>query len=193
MNYSIETEIKSRLSHTDFLQLLHHFQLSEHDCRTQHNTYYDTHSHQLKQHHAALRLRNVASTSEWTFKQRIDSYSSTEINEYNNKFITPPNHLLLNHIPNTDIQNILSQWLESSERLFPIVSFQTDRWSIQTEYGEYALDRMRVNSYTDYEIELETTNFAPAYEHFQALLKHYGIALHPSEKKIARAINALKK
>lgn len=193
MNHSIETEIKSRLSHTDFLQLLHHFQLSKQDCRTQHNTYYDSRNHTLKQHHAALRLRTVTSTGEWTFKQRIDDYSSTEINEYNNKFITPPNHLLIKNIPNTDIQNILSQWLDPAEALFPIVSFQTDRWSIQTEYGEYALDRMRVASYTDYEIELETTQFALAYEHFQALLKRYSIDFQPADKKIARALNALKK
>lgn len=69
MNYVLETEFKNILSPEEYHKLLTHFKLDQQTANEQNNLYFDTASGQLKEAHAALRLRLTPSYAHLTFKQ----------------------------------------------------------------------------------------------------------------------------
>lgn len=68
MTQQIEIEFKNNLTKTEYTNLLKNLNLSENDCYTQENHYYDTTDWKLKNKHSALRIRLFTSSAELTLK-----------------------------------------------------------------------------------------------------------------------------
>lgn len=188
MSYSIEQEIKGLLSQHDFNQLLNYFELGANDFITQRNIYYDTITQDLKNNHAALRLRNFTNKSEWTYKQRQDDFRSLELTHHLDYLQLPaPTSLSLSDIEDHVIADQLRAIIDKDLTLYAFLTIKTDRWIIPISQGEIALDRTFYGDTVDYEIELETNVLEEGKEYFHNLLLSLEIPYLPAEKKIARA------
>ncbi|MBK0347611.1 CYTH domain-containing protein [Aerococcaceae bacterium zg-ZJ1578] len=192
MSYSIEQEIKSLLTQEEFYQILNYFQLAATDYQSQQNTYYDTENQLLKQHHAALRLRNFSMTSEWTFKQKHDTHRSLELTYAQNYLQLPaPASIAVHQVEDAVIRDQLEQLMPADTELYSFLTIKTNRWIVKVPYGEYAIDQTFYGDSMDFEIELETDDLTTAMAEFNTLLEALAIPFRVADKKIARALRYL--
>lgn len=190
MSHNIETELKVLLSKEQFESLASHFNLPPEPSIVQRNTYYDTADLNLKLADTALRLRNFATSSEWTIKQRQDAFRSLELNQINAQPVLPvPTEITSSHIHSQDLLNFLSSHQIELPALNQTHDILTERWNMMTEVGEYALDRSHYLDTTDYELEFETEQLELAQQTFKALLKQLDISYRPAPTKISRAVH----
>lgn len=189
MAYSLETELKTLLSHHDFLKLFDHFQLLEGQQIIQTNTYYDTPCQVLKSHRAALRLRNFTTQSEWTLKIVRNQFTSLELTQSNPApILPPPPYLSLSDLTDPLILEELQRLLPRGQSsLVHQTGFKTHRWIIHRPEGEYALDFCQYGQHHDYELELEVNHLQEGQVAFHQLLQDLNIPFLPADKKIARA------
>lgn len=188
MSTPIEIELKSMLTQDEFERLKRHFQCEQQHPITQENRYFDTEQQALKHLNAALRLRVFDPTSEWTLKQAIDAHTAYEWTQPNSDIPNSPQA-----IHHAELLDFLDAHAIALETLLPTYTLQTQRWEILTPEGIYCLDCSTYSGYTDYEIELETTDLSLAQTHFHQLLNTLHIPYRFADKKIARAAKYLAK
>lgn len=187
----IETEAKVLLTYDQFNQLKRHFHIEDGTYLYQQNTYYDTVNETLKALQSAFRLRNFATSSEWTIKQSLNQYDALEINQVNDHPIQPPKVLDIQWIHNPHIRHFFEEHHINPEHLQLTYQIETLRYWITTPYGKIALDESHYAGTTDYELEFEMIDLSKGLSFFEQLLNQFHIPNHPAPKKIARVAKAM--
>ncbi|WP_127848960.1 CYTH domain-containing protein [Lacticaseibacillus hulanensis] len=157
---------------------------------TQTNTYFDTASHDLQQHKCAARIRQFAGHAEQTIKVLAHAKPRKMI-EYTDQLeskqaadLVKAGQLLA---PGTvaDQMQLLGIDVQS---LKPFAKATTTRREFESPAGLLALDQTSYpDGFTDYELEMEYTNYSAANKFFQRLISQFAIKQTPVQSKIARA------
>lgn len=186
----IENEFKCMLSPQAYHQVWAYFDCQKRSVRIQTNTYYDTAQESLKQDRAALRLRNFATTSEWTLKVQVGAHQSLERTQPQAWTVFPPAKLDTHTIYQKDILDYLQRKAIALTDLHSTFQLTTYRYEILADGGRYCLDRTLYGKeqIEDYELEWEFSGpTAPAQETWLAFLDRLKIPYQAADKKIARA------
>ena len=194
MSYTIEQELKALLTQDEFSRLLDHFQLSQGQALIQTNTYYDSPDQVLKKAKAALRLRNFSNRSEWTLKIQQGDHRSLELTqEQAYPQLPAPTSLTQEDLTDKEILYQVEALVGQDTFHFEaFLTLKTQRWQVVTPEGEYALDISHYGPFCDYELELECQDLREGQAAFSHLLAQYDIPFRPADKKISRALSALK-
>ncbi len=182
MTQEVEIEFKSMLTKDEYEALLDAYQLAD-QVKWQANDYFDTPTFELRNHGAALRIREKKTGLVLTLKQPHDV------------------GLLETHAPLTDeaAENLFKYGIVHDEQMKEaLASFnltgplehlgrlETKRAEIETADGLLVLDESNYLEIRDYEIEFEVTDETAGRIAFERLLAKHGIPLRPAKNKIVR-------
>ncbi|MBP2099268.1 CYTH domain-containing protein [Enterococcus rivorum] len=189
MSENLEIEFKSLLTEKEFSHLLNHFEITEEDCFTQTNYYFDSKDLLLKQNQMGLRIRILPFSAELTLKIPANE-GLLEISES-----LPPNIAIdlieLNQLPDHGIvyDKLISLGFSVSD-LTTIGSLKTKRAEKKIPEGLLALDESWFGNQHDFEIELEVSNAIEGKKAFISLLKKLTIKEKVAPNKIQRMMIA---
>ncbi|HWO77518.1 MAG TPA: CYTH domain-containing protein [Bacillus sp. (in: firmicutes)] len=185
MAQQIEIEFKNMLTKADFEKLIKGFKLDKGNFKKQVNFYFDTYDFTLKQHKAALRIREKNGLYELTLKEPLGQglLETTDILE-------PVVALDLikgkTSIPEGDVYVQLQKYPLELEQIRLFGSLETERAEVTYEAGLLVFDKSRYFGKDDYEIEYEVTDIEIGKASFLALLEQYDIPINPAENKMIR-------
>ena len=182
MTQEVEIEFKSMLTKDEYEMLLAAYDLTD-EVKWQANDYFDTPTFELKNHGAALRIREKKYGQVLTLKQPhevglLETHAAINEEEAENLFkygIIHDDQMMAALTPFN-----LSGPLEHLGRL------ETKRAEIATPDGLLVLDESHYLEIHDYEIEFEVTDEAKGKIAFEQLLREHGIPLRPAKNKIVR-------
>lgn len=182
MTQEVEIEFKSMLTKDEYEMLLAAYDLTD-EVKWQANDYFDTPTFELKNHGAALRIREKKNGQVLTLKQPhevglLETHAAINEEEAENLFkygIIHDDQMTAALAPFN-----LSGPLEHLGRL------ETKRAEIATPDGLLVLDESHYLEIHDYEIEFEVTDEARGKIAFKQLLREHGIPLRPAKNKIVR-------
>lgn len=178
----MEIEFKNLLEESEYNQLMEHYNKKSSSV-WQANDYFDTPTFELRNHGAALRIREKKSGLVLTLKEPKDdgllethvSLSETEAEDLFQYGLIHSNEM------KSQLENFnLSSSLEHLGRL------ETERFEQQLEAGLLVLDKSRYLGVTDYELEFEVTDYATGKQAFEDLLQSNGIPQRQTKNKIVR-------
>ncbi|MDO4671044.1 MAG: CYTH domain-containing protein [Aerococcus sp.] len=188
MTKAVETEFKNILSASEYQQLLSHFSLDRSTCHTQHNMYFDTTDHALKEKHMGLRLRVTDNYAHITLKepgtnhhQMLETTDHLPLEAGRKQFETGS----LTVGPN--VGKVLQQHGIHPNALEVIGSFITHRNEKKYPHQTWVVDACEFEHFNDYELEMETD--LPVEEGlatFETFLADRNIPRRPSLRKIQR-------
>ena len=189
MSENLEIEFKSLLTEKEFSHLLNYFEITEEDCFTQTNYYFDSKDLQLKKKQMGLRIRILPSSAELTLKIPATE-GLLEINE------SLPLNLAIdliesNQLPDDGVvyNKLISLGFTVSD-LAIIGSLKTKRAEKKIPEGLLALDESWFGNQHDFEIELEVSNAVEGKQAFISLLKKLTIKEKVAPNKIQRMMIA---
>lgn len=189
MNYVLETEFKNILSPEEYHKLLTHFKLDQQTANEQNNLYFDTASGQLKEAHAALRLRLTPSYAHLTFKQKFNSAQSKEVTDSLplplGQTIWQTGQLEIG----PHVQEALVELGIEPADLQILGRFHTKRLSGEWQGNTLVLDACHFPNFNDFELEMESPDsLEEAEKAFHRFLSTYHIPRRPSKQKVARML-----
>lgn len=181
---NIEYEYKIIITHDNYQKLQNYLKtLYNNSTYTQVNIYFDDHKNTLKQNKSALRIRQLNSTLEWTFKQSYEKYKKLELKQLTlfDNFDTIEKPILSKlHELNISTSNL--------KQLCKITTTRTDfKFLSSTLSLDYNVFNDNINHF-DYELELEIFNENDLNQ-FKDLMKKFNIEHIQAKNKVARAIN----
>lgn len=184
MTQQIEIEFKNILEENEFLRLKKQFQFEEHDFNEQINHYFDTADFSLKEHQAALRIREKGENLILTLKEPAEVglleteqfLTKQEANELKDQGRIPPG----------PVKEQLSGLPFSIERLDYFGSLTTCRAEKNYKNGLIVLDHSRYLEVEDFEIEYEVTDEAAGKIIFEELLERFHIPKRETKNKVRR-------
>ncbi|MED1202529.1 CYTH domain-containing protein [Heyndrickxia acidicola] len=184
MSSEIEIEFKNMVTREEFTQLLKNFSINSEDFSSQINHYFDTPDFQLKNHHAALRIREKNSQYTLTLKQPANE----GLLETNEKLDTKTAADLLESgvLPAGEVKTAIEQMGISLKDLACFGSLSTKRAEIIYQNGLLVFDHSSYFQKEDYEIEYEVTNFAEGKKIFDLLMQNANIPIRKTDNKVVR-------
>ncbi|HEY8436845.1 MAG TPA: CYTH domain-containing protein [Haloplasmataceae bacterium] len=185
-----EIEFKTLLTEADYKRLIDRFAISDQDFFTQVNVYYDTENLDLTQQKCALRIRMKDGKYILTLKEQ-GNRSNLETNQtlHSDEATSLHTNGLL---PPGPVRTRLRE-LNIQEPLYAVTQIVTKRAEIPYRGQRLFFDQSTYEGVTDYELELEATNYETGQEVFESLLTDLGISYRPSHPKIYRALTQKKK
>ncbi|QMT16481.1 CYTH domain-containing protein [Planococcus maritimus] len=188
MTKELEIEFKNMLTKEEYNLLL--AELQEVPI-SQTNHYFDTPDYQLRDQKAALRLRSIGNRFECTLKTPAASgnYETTDV------LSEEQASAILDHkqFDTPEVAAELERLGVSRSDLSLIGSLTTHRVEVEYKGGLLVLDHSEYLGLEDYELEYEVTDEAAGKHSFMALLEEKQIPVRPSDKKIARFMQAASK
>ncbi|MGO4889366.1 CYTH domain-containing protein [Anaerobacillus sp. MEB173] len=185
MNQEVEIEFKNIVTKEEFDKLLAHFLINDTDFKTQQNHYFDTLNFSLKQHRAALRIREKNGKATLTLKEPhhvglLESHQSLSKEEVQKA-------LNEGGIPNGDIaSHIINSFKIHPNEFTYLGTLTTSRAEISYKSGTLVFDYSTYLDTEDYEIEYEGSDETIAKETFLNLLNQQHIPIRTSDNKIVR-------
>lgn len=173
------------LTKSDFHKLIKEFNLGNENFNKQVNFYFDTYNFVLKQHNAALRIREKNGQYELTLKEPLGQglLETTDVLE---PCIAEDLINGRNIIPDGDVCIQLQKYPLQPEKIRLFGSLETERAEINYESGLLVFDKSSYFGKEDYEIEYEVTDIDAGKASFLSLLNRYDIPIIPAENKIIR-------
>ncbi|UTT41956.1 CYTH domain-containing protein [Exiguobacterium aurantiacum] len=182
MTQEVEIEFKSMLTKDEYETLLAAYDLTD-KVKWQANDYFDTPTFELKNHGAALRIREKKHGQVLTLKQPhdvglLETHAPIQEKEAENLF-------KYGIIHDDQMKEALASF-DLTGPLEHLGRLETKRAEIETPDGLLVLDESHYLEIHDYEIEFEVTDEAKGKIAFEQLLRHHGIPLRPAKNKIVR-------
>lgn len=178
----MEIEFKNLLQESEYNQLMEHYN-KESSSVWQANDYFDTPAFELRNHGAALRIREKKSGLVLTLKEPKDDgllETHVSLSEAEAEDLFQYGLIHSNEMKSQLEKFNLSASLEHLGRL------ETERFEQQLEAGLLVLDKSRYLGVTDYELEFEVTDYATGKQAFEDLLQLNGIPQRQTKNKIVR-------
>lgn len=190
MAQQVEIEFKNSLTKTEYTNLLKDLNLSENDCYTQENHYYDTKDWKLKNRNSALRIRLFSTSAELTLKTPLgeDLLETTD-----SLLLKEAKQFLNSESIKTDgyVAAKLAELQIHPEDLYVIGSLITKRCEKKITQGLIVLDESSYGTKKDYELEFEATSREMGKVYFEDFLKKYSIKKRPTKNKVVRMMESL--
>ncbi len=192
MAQEIEIEFKNLLLIDEYQRLVKHFRLSDSKETIQENHYFETADFQLKNQHAALRIRVKEDNCQLTLKQPnpngaglLETHADLTSNE-------AEQWIKGSFTPKKEVQRALETMDISLSELQYGGMLKTYR--IETSYQDtlIVLDKSEYNDHTDYELELEAKDEQYGLQVFQTILDNHDIPKRKTANKIERFYKSLK-
>lgn len=185
----LEIELKTLLKKGEYDHLKKQF--SHIQPVFQKNYYIDTPDFQLREKRVAMRIRTFSDWAELTLKvpQTVGNM------EYNQKLTLPEAESYLQKQklpPGIVLEKLTEIGIESHDWLI-LGCLETIRYEMETAIGLMALDQSHYFGQTDYELELEVTNFEQGKVDFQQFLDENHITYQKAPSKLIRFIKSMKK
>ena len=185
----LEIELKTLLKKDDYNHLKKQF---AHVAPVHQKNYYiDTPDFQLREKKVAMRIRVLSDCAELTLKvpQTIGNM------EYNQKMtLSEAEHYLEKQIlPQGMVLEKLTEIGIKSHDWLILGCLETIRYEMETDIGLMALDQSHYFDQTDYELELEVTDFEQGKVDFQQFLDENHITYQKAPSKLIRFIKNMKK
>lgn len=182
MTQEVEIEFKSMLTKDEYDALLNAYGLTD-KVNWQANDYFDTPAFELKNHGAALRIREKKHGQVLTLKQPhevglLETHATITETEAENLF-------KYGIIHDDQMKEALASF-HLSGPLEHLGRLETKRAEFETPEGLIVLDESHYLEIHDYEIEFEVTDEAKGKIAFEQLLHHHGIPFRPAKNKIVR-------
>ncbi|SFL36567.1 Uncharacterized protein YjbK [Gracilibacillus orientalis] len=192
MSQEIEIEFKNLLTKDEYQQLVTHFRSYELTEIEQKNYYFETPDFQLKQHHAALRIREKKEKFQLTLKQ--PNPNGAGLLETHCDITTDEAQQWINgHIILKDeIAKALSAISINMQNLKYGGMLETYRLECTYDSTTIVLDKSHYNDHTDYELELEAEDEQHGMTVFKELLSSHQIPKRKTANKIERFYQTLK-
>lgn len=193
MPQELEIEFKNMLTKEEYEQLILHFQLKSDAFHLQHNHYFDTADNALRAVRSGLRIRQLNDRNELTLKEPANGIALTETTDsLTNEQVKA---VLENEqsIPAIDVLKRLEALEISIDHLQKIGTLSTTRAEIEYRGGLLVLDHSQYANQEDYELEYEVTDEATGRVIFMELLQDCQIPVRPTQKKLARFMQAIKR
>jgi uncharacterized protein YjbK len=189
MPQEIEIEFKNLLTEAEFEKLYTIFEMEKETEILQVNHYFETKDFQLKQHGAALRIREKKGEYQSTLKQPYedgllethDYLTAEQANAWINGEITL----------GPEIRKQLQELGISTEELAYGGRLKTNRRETAYHETTIVLDRSEYGDTIDYELELEAKSFAHGQSVFQTILTDNDITKRKTPNKIQRFYDSL--
>ena len=190
MTHQIEIEFKNSLTKIEYTHLLKDLNLSEKDCYTQENHYYDTKDWKLKNKHSALRIRLFATSAELTLKtplgedllETTDPLSLKEAQQFLNSQTIKTDGYVAKKITELQID---------PKNLLLFGSLTTKRCEKRIPQGLIVLDESSYGTNKDYELEFEAASRATGKVYFEQFLKKHSIEKRSTKNKIVRMMESI--
>lgn len=188
MDQDIEIEYKNLLTHDEYQCLLAEFKSDpQTEDWVQANYYFDSQPLELKDQHAALRIRIYdEQAAEITLKiphgQHLMEYNQSISYSEGKRWVEDGVIILP-----LDMQQIVEQMGIDPNALIYQCFMTTHRHQITYPDYQVVLDLSEYNQAADYELEVEADTDLKAKQVFNQLLESYHIPKRPSPSKIARA------
>lgn len=192
MAQEIEIEFKNILTKEQYEALLKKFGIEEDRILRQTNHYFDTPEFQLKQLASGLRIRETASKTVCTLKEKTAENTHLETTDVLSEE-QARDMLSGNGFFAESVKKKLEQLHVPIEKLSVFGTLTTDRVELPYNNGTLVLDHSFYLNHDDYEVEYETGNEQAGKEIFESFLEENGIQKQIAPKKIARFMNALNK
>jgi uncharacterized protein YjbK len=188
MPINVENEFKTTITSDQATALINAY--SWNDPFTQTNTYFDTAKHALRNQKCAARIRVFSDHAEQTLKV-LARTTPRKVLEYTDpltlpqaaelvqagKMATPGTVACQTHVLGVDIDS-----------LHAFASATTTRRQLPSTTGLLVLDSTTYpDGFTDWELEMEYTDFELAKPYFTEIIQKFGIVKQPVTSKIARA------
>lgn len=185
----LEIELKTLLKKDDYNHLKKQF---AHIAPVHQKNYYiDTPDFQLREKKVAMRIRTLSDWAELTLKvpQTVGNM------EYNQKLTLPEaeSYLEKQKLPQGLVLEKLAKIGIASHDWLVLGCLSTLRYEMKTEIGLMALDQSHYFDQTDYELELEVTDFEQGKVDFQQFLDENHITYQKAPSKLIRFIKNMKK
>lgn len=187
---SLEIEFKSLLTKTDYEKLLAYFSLSEKAPFWQENFYFDTPQQNLKQLHFSLRVRQFSTCGEQTLKvpQKCGKLEITDpLTEAEVQDLVSTKKIKAGGV----VEKRLAEEAISLKDLAPFGHLKTLRHEVSLPIGLLAIDESHYEGKTDYELEMEVSDFSTGKKDFFQLLADLEIPYRKATSKIQRLVTCL--
>ncbi|MBN8192437.1 CYTH domain-containing protein [Bacillus sp. NTK074B] len=184
MSQEIEIEFKNLLIPEEFKRLTSYFQIKEEDFISQHNHYFDTPDHQLKEKRSALRIREKSGVYTLTLKTPLKE----DLLETNQTLSKNQSYSLLQEgiFPEGEVKEALNALSIPPTSLKHFGTLSTSRAEIDYRDGLLVFDQSSYLRKEDYELEYEVKERASGQAIFLNLLERHHIPFRPTENKIQR-------
>lgn len=190
MSEQLEIEFKNLLEEQEYKELVDYFQLQPADFFSQENFYFDTPEKTLKQHGAALRIRQFTHTAEATLKTPHE----TGLLETTDSLTLAEARQLLTAKQLSDLPHIAAKLATLNLTLqdFQLLgSLKTTRAEKKIPQGLLVFDQSFYNQITDYELEFEVADFEQGKTFFFHFLEEHHIPIRKTPNKVARMFLSL--
>lgn len=191
MSKELEIEFKNMLTNDEFVALKKAFQLTDEKFHTQANHYFDTPDFALRHQKCGLRIREVAERFECTLKEPASGIGLLEttdlLAEAHVRAVLAGEAI----IDAPEVHERLAYRGVAEQNLQLLGTLSTTRAEINYKGGLLVLDHSVYADTEDFELEYEVTEEATGHVIFVELLKEYGIATRPAQKKVARFVAAM--
>ncbi|WEG73699.1 CYTH domain-containing protein [Vagococcus intermedius] len=192
MSQEVEIEFKTRLTSKQYAKLMTDYNLTEQDCFTQTNNYFDTPDHLLKKQKMGLRIRLLPTEAELTLKSPLvtgygllettDKLTLTEAKD----LIDEDNILLTGNVA-----TYLKDLGIDPIKLTSFGQLTTKRAEVAlTPDNLLVLDESWYHGQHDFELEMEVKNAESGKAFFVNFLNRHGIPYSPTKNKIERTFAA---
>lgn len=184
MSQEIEIEFKNILTKDEFNQLKTHFTIHDSDFSLQENHYFDTPLFSLKNHGAALRIRQKQDHYVLTLKEPVDVgllETHQLLSNKEAKYMMKTGLIL-----DGSVKDQLVNLGIVPDQLTYFGSLVTDRAEKKVDEGLIVLDHSRYLSVEDYELEFEVKEKDIGKQAFLKILEELGIPIRPTKNKIRR-------
>lgn len=190
MTKELEIEFKNMLTKEEYQKLLLYYQAQPDNIKKQTNYYFDNKENLLKKNKMGLRIRCLADYQEMTLKvptdnkntllEVTDCLTTKEKDNFINQGVFPEK---------SSIKKTLLDYNITDLELPMIGELTTERFEKQLDPTHLiVLDKSFYYGFTDYELELETTDVVKGEVFFKSLLKKHMLSFKPAQKKIARML-----
>ncbi len=184
MSQNLEIEFKNMLTKEEYQRLIQYFHIPETQFFTQENYYFDTPDFQLKEHSAALRIRQKGSEYEMTLKQPAkDGLLET------NQLISlqeAADAIETSQFPNGIIQSKIDEMGSIFSKIVYFGSLTTKRAEIHFKDGLLVFDHSYYLNQEDFELEYEVDNYQKGQQIFLQFLQEHHIPERETVNKIRR-------
>lgn len=183
MAQEIEIEFKNLLTEKEYNRLIKELAFPP-EGFIQRNHYFETADFQLKNHHAALRIREKNDKFVLTLKEPhpkglLETHAPLTKQEADSWLAGYP-------VAKENVEKQLTSLGISLEDLTYYGSLTTERRSFQHANVLLVLDYSKYNGHEDYELELEASSRAQGEQAFNEILKNHEITKRPTPNKIER-------
>ena len=181
-----EIEFKQLLTPSQYNAIKTHY-FADDTPFTQTNHYFDTTDMTLKQHHAALRIREKDGQFEMTLKVPAD----VGLLEYNEIVALNPNTLETLHVDDLPqaIRKAINALDDNITTFHLLGALSTARIEKNIDDNLLVLDHSTYLDTEDFELEFEVVNAETGFEAFQHILRQFDIESNKPDNKVARFFN----